>query len=644
MKKLLLVLSLMLAGFTLSACDLFIDIEPQDSYTLTLESNVDGVSLSEAPQGPHESGDTVEVSAQWDDDDLEFSHWELNGETLSDAATFTHTVEGDATLEAVFEVSYVEPRTYHETFEDFYETGSQYSDFSHVGSSGVEWHFTDTRTDVRFDSVSDAVTFGDVPERNASMSATIPEGISSLSLYYENAFSNPAGLELYINGERVATAPEVEGTFELFEVDALDVTGEFELKLVPTNGQTTIDDLFWENNVPGSDYPVVSLESDYWDAQLDVTPGERVTPGEAVTVAASDKEDMYDFKYWEDGEGNIVSEENPYTFTPTQDTVLNAVFDTPPAYALRLESNYYEAQLSKSLDRNVVEGTEIEVTADAPEDAYDFLGWEDGSGTIVSEDESFTYTMPASDTVLTARFDVPEPIDYENESLDTLTDLELDRYDGYYSELEGLHGDALAEAIQTMLETEIVYQSYGAARDILQESDRDPDNHDNVIQLYTRQSVPGEWDGGTTWNREHVWPNRRFPGDRTSNLGSDLHNLAPADPGENSARGFKYFDWDTTGSSYEPHDDVKGDVSRMMFYMDVFYDELTLVDDAPDADNYEMGNLGVMLEWHLMDGVSHFEMRRNDIIEDYQNNRNPFIDYPHLAYLLYYDHPDIALD
>ena len=79
----------------------------------------------------------------------------------------------------------------------------------------------------------------------------------------------------------------------------------------------------------------------------------------------------------------------------------------------------------------------------------------------------------------------------------------------------------------------------------------------------------------------------------------------------------------------------------MLFYMDVRYDGLTLVDGVPAT--HEMGDLETLLQWHLADPVDDFEYNRNDVIEDYQDNRNPFIDYPHLAYLVYYDHAEVDL-
>ena len=36
--------------------------------------------------------------------------------------------------------------------------------------------------------------------------------------------------------------------------------------------------------------------------------------------------------------------------------------------------------------------------------------------------------------------------------------------------------------------------------------DIDPNNSSNIILVYNRDSIPGQWDNGITWNREHVWP------------------------------------------------------------------------------------------------------------------------------------------
>ena len=221
----------------------------------------------------------------------------------------------------------------------------------------------------------------------------------------------------------------------------------------------------------------------------------------------------------------------------------------------------------------------------------------------------------------------------------------------YYEDAEGLYGEALLEALRTIINTGVDLQNYDAARDILQIADQDPLNEDNVILIYSGDSVLGTWDEGTTWNREHVWPNSRLgvnsPGGSTRNIATDLHNLRAIDPSVNNSRGNKLFDFETTTSSYYPGED-RGDVARIYFYMMVMWDYLVLRDAHPavDEETYTIdgavhGVLSALLVFHYDDPVDAFEINRNEVIYSFQNNRNPFIDYPHLVELLYWDYPTL---
>jgi endonuclease I len=72
--------------------------------------------------------------------------------------------------------------------------------------------------------------------------------------------------------------------------------------------------------------------------------------------------------------------------------------------------------------------------------------------------------------------------------------------------------------------------------------------------------------------------------------------------------------------------------------MATMYFELTLNNDELSLSlNRTMGILSVLLEWNEIDPADDFERNRNEVIYSYQNNRNPFIDYPEFANLIWGD-------
>lgn len=227
----------------------------------------------------------------------------------------------------------------------------------------------------------------------------------------------------------------------------------------------------------------------------------------------------------------------------------------------------------------------------------------------------------------------------------------------YYDNAEGLEGEALKSALNDIIKGHTIYTYTSTLTDtwdILKESDADPSNPSNVILVYSGRSVDGaqEYNDGNGWTREHAWPNSRGDFGTVQGPGTDLHNLKPCDLSVNSARSNRWFDYgDTyyyddgvnTGSltSYvdfvwEPRDEVKGDVARIIFYMATRYEgeegeiDLEVVNYFPADDSYEplMALLQTLREWNEMDPVDDFERNRNDVIYSYQNNRNPFIDHP----------------
>ena len=57
---------------------------------------------------------------------------------------------------------------------------------------------------------------------------------------------------------------------------------------------------------------------------------------------------------------------------------------------------------------------------------------------------------------------------------------------------------------------------------------------------------------------------------------------------------------------------------------------------AKDKDQtFELGDLESLLKWHCAKGVTPEEKSRNDRVQSWQGNRNPFIDYPELVEKIY---------
>src|SRR5690606_33052835 len=74
----------------------------------------------------------------------------------------------------------------------------------------------------------------------------------------------------------------------------------------------------------------------------------------------------------------------------------------------------------------------------------------------------------------------------------------------------------------------------------------------------------------------------------------------------------------------------KGDVARGVFYLAVRYNGLEIVNGYPEGIVGQFGDLQTLLDWHRNDPPDDFEMNRNNIINNWQFNRNTFIDQPDL--------------
>jgi hypothetical protein len=124
-----------------------------------------------------------------------------------------------------------------------------------------------------------------------------------------------------------------------------------------------------------------------------------------------------------------------------------------------------------------------------------------------------------------------------------------------------------------------------------------------------------------------------------------VHNLRAADAQKNTQRSNRLFIDDsgvdskvTDGGYFYPGDEWKGDVARIIMYMYLRYpDQCEAIDSATGTADYSPnGDMpDVFLKWNEEDPVSPLEQTRNDVTSFYQGNRNPFIDNPYLATLIW---------
>jgi len=225
----------------------------------------------------------------------------------------------------------------------------------------------------------------------------------------------------------------------------------------------------------------------------------------------------------------------------------------------------------------------------------------------------------------------------------------------YYDVLDGLAGNALTQGMQDLVSENGVVRThtYADIIDILKEADQNPENNNQVWLVYTEEPrakflFQTGSSGVGKWNREHTFP-RSLGGfssiedddipdginvwwetnaDSLRHANSDAHGLRAADAGENSSRGNQHY-----GQYVGPTGNAgsfKGDVARGVFFLAIRYNDLDVVNGFPTITG-ELGDLATLLTWHQQDPPDDFEMNRNNIIYDWQKNRNPFIDFPNLV-------------
>lgn len=261
--------------------------------------------------------------------------------------------------------------------------------------------------------------------------------------------------------------------------------------------------------------------------------------------------------------------------------------------------------------------------------------------------------------------------------------------DNYYASISATSGTALLGELHDLITTtHTKYTSYDDCKttSIVITTDKGSTD-DYVMDFYTHENITSEWEGGNSsgkWNREHVWCKSLSGGlwttvDNTDkNGGTDLHHIRPVEQSLNSTRSNRLFGevengaeaWskDTnkqevaigghyTDKVFEPLDNVKGDVARILMYLythynsyknvggtkngsgnDSYYGTLNFT-DIVSADSEDDAK-ALLLEWNKLDPVDKIETTRNEAVYAIQGNRNPFIDNSNYANLIWGDETD----
>lgn len=176
--------------------------------------------------------------------------------------------------------------------------------------------------------------------------------------------------------------------------------------------------------------------------------------------------------------------------------------------------------------------------------------------------------------------------------------------------------------------------SYGQRHDFIYTADADLQNPNNVVLIYSSDrrfwreyTSPNNDYNPQTFNTEHVYPQSKLENDDAI---TDLHHLRVCDSKINSSRSNHPFVdgeglFERVAKAWFPGDEWKGDVARMIFYLNIRYNEII----------NDVGTLELFIKWNIEDPVSDFERQRNNVIEQAQGNRNPFIDNPYLVTLVW---------
>lgn len=236
----------------------------------------------------------------------------------------------------------------------------------------------------------------------------------------------------------------------------------------------------------------------------------------------------------------------------------------------------------------------------------------------------------------------------------------------YYDGTAGLTGATLKSQLKQIITNGHQDHGYNGLWTAYQTTDRDYfyENNGKILDIYSENpngTDPYEFNyssdqcgnysnEGDCYNREHIVPQSLFNED--SPMKNDVHFIRATDGKVNGMRSnfpfgkvgtasFTSLNGSKLGNSvspgyggtvFEPIDEFKGDVARMIFYFVTRYEtqlsgfingNMLGSSAFPGLQTWELNQL---LAWNALDPVSPMEISRNNASYTYQGNRNPYID------------------
>lgn len=244
----------------------------------------------------------------------------------------------------------------------------------------------------------------------------------------------------------------------------------------------------------------------------------------------------------------------------------------------------------------------------------------------------------------------------------------------YYNSATGT-GYTLKTQLKNIIKNGHIDRGYSALLDgyINTDSDIFYENDNSVLDMYSEnptgqdpynfqhnQRNCGNYNSeNDCYNREHIFPQGYF--NEGLPMRSDIHHVVPTDgyvngrrsnfpfgevsnaswtSNNNSKLGTNTFD-SFRGTVFEPINEFKGDIARMLLYFATRYEDEVLDGTWDNHDSsesnplngtknqfYESWYIRLLYKWHAQDPVNQREITRNNEAYQYQGNRNPFIDHP----------------